>query len=288
MKWKPTIAVSTACFDGYPIDVALQTLSSLDGISIELAYIAGYVDNFSEELFSDDHVRTVRKLLDENDLTCTAVSAHTDLSTDGGLDRGLRRIRFGAGVGAERVVTNAAIVENERVFRENLDVLAREAELCQIDLLLENPGDGYENVVNDGATAAQFATAFLGSRIGVNYDFGNVISHFREAVEPESDWLSVRHLVRYFHLKDVIREGDCWRYPELGTGMIDYNRILPMIAEDQAVNALGLELPLRLRRSAETPNGKTDTPLAIDEIMHIVKRSKDYLSHRIDHEESDN
>lgn len=277
MTWRPRIAISTACFDGYPLQVALETLSAFEGISIELAYIAGYVENFSEDLFTGTHAGEVVKLLGACGVACSAVSAHTDLATEGGLDRGLRRIRFAAEIGAEKVITNAAAIGNRDSFLSNLDEFAREADRCDIDLLLENPGDGITNVVNDGGSAAELAGAYAGTRVGINYDFGNVISHFRESVRPEADWLPVRQHARYFHLKDVARQDDQWYYPELGTGMIDYKAILKTIALDRNVDSLGLELPLRLRRSLDVPNGRTPQPMGLDEITGTVQRSLEFL-----------
>jgi sugar phosphate isomerase/epimerase len=277
MNWQPEIAISTACFDGYPLQVALEALSDFDGVSIELAYIAGYVESFSEDLFTETHAGEVVKLLVTSGTACSAVSAHTDLATEGGLDRGLRRIRFAAEIGAKKVITNAAAIRNRDTFLSNLDQFAREAERCDIDLLLENPGDGITNVVDDGGSAAELAGAYAGTRIGINYDFGNVISHFRESVRPEDDWLPVRQLARYFHLKDVARQEDQWYYPELGTGMIDYRSILKVIALDRRVDSLGLELPLRLRRTRDVPNGRTSQPMRLNEIIGTVQRSLEFL-----------
>ena len=279
MGWKPDIAVSTACFDGYPLRRALETLSAVPDTSIELAYIAGYVENFSEELFSPDNAQAIRTLLTDTGSVCSAVSAHTDLASEGGLDRGIRRIQFAGAIGASRVVSNAAVVEHRDAFYRNLETLVREAERAGVCLLLENPGDGKTNVIDDGAGAADFISRFTGSAVGINYDFGNVISHFRERVRPEQDWLPLRSSVSYFHIKDVDVLADdagterTWFYPEIGTGMIDYAGILPLIATDRVVPAMGVELPLRLRRSVSNPAGRTPHPLSEDEILAIVQRS---------------
>lgn len=288
MQWNPEIAISTACFDGYPLRGALDRLASIPQTSVELAYIAGYVEEFSEELFSEENARVIRSVLTETNCRCTAVSAHTDLASPGGLERGLRRIRFTASIGASRVVSNAAPIGHREQFFENLEQFAREAERAGVELLLENPGDGRTNVVDDGATAVEIVSQFRGSAIGINYDFGNVISHFQERVRPEEDWLSARSSVSYFHIKDVGTAPDSdsdtervWLYPEIGTGMIDYASILPMIADDAVVPALGIELPLRLRRSASNPAGRTPAPLSEDEIMGIVRRSVAFVQNAI-------
>lgn len=315
MKWNPEIAISTACFDGYPLRSALEHLALISGTSIELAYIAGYVEEFSEELFSEDNAQKIRRLLGETHCRCTAVSAHTDLASPGGLERGLRRIRFTASIGAIRVVSNAAPVAHRGQFFHNLEQFTQEAERAGVQLLLENPGDGRTNVVDNGATAVEIVSRFGGSAIGVNYDFGNVISHFQERVRPEDDWLPARSSVSYFHIKDVgvatdwdgdrpiatsadalrggtggtgtgqadetgptgVRAERVWLYPEIGTGMIDYASILPMIARDAVVSALGVELPLRLRRSVSNPAGRTPAPLPEDEIVGIVQRSVSFV-----------
>lgn len=288
MNWKPKIAISTACFDGYPLRSALERLATVRDTSIELAYIAGYVEDFSEDLFSTGNAKTIRKLLDDTGSSCSAVSAHTDLASEGGLDRGVRRIEFAGAIGASRVVSNAAVIAHRDSFFRNLEKLVREAECVGVCLLLENPGDGKTNVVDNGATADELISRFSGSALGINYDFGNVVSHFRERVRPEEDWLPVRSSVSYFHIKDVDVVDDdeiterTWFYPEIGTGMIDYEAILPMIAADRAVGAIGVELPLRLRRSTANPAGRTSRPLPEDEILAIAQRSVSFIRQHLD------
>ncbi|MFW5843917.1 MAG: sugar phosphate isomerase/epimerase family protein [Spirochaetota bacterium] len=275
--WNPTIAVSTACFDGYSLEKTLEELAGSAVPSVELAYIDGYVSNFSEALFDDAKAKTVRGMMDAAGTECTAVSAHTDLSTGDALERVRRRIRFTAAIGADRVVTNAAIIENEVTFLKNLETLAREAESAGVDLLLENPGDGRQNVVNDGATAAALFERLDLPRVSINYDFGNVVSHFYEKVRPEEDWKPIRRIAGYFHLKDVAKEGENYCYPELGTGVIDYPSILAGIREDKRVPALGLEIPLRLRRRPDASPYRIDEPLSVPEIRGIVERSLRFL-----------
>ena len=280
-SWNPTIAVSTACFDGYSLEKTLKELAAIAVPSVELAYIDGYVSNFSEALFSDENAKTVRGMFDAAGVSCTAVSAHTDLSTGDALDRVRRRIRFAAAIGAERVVTNAAIVENEATFLQNLETLAREAEEAGVDLLLENPGDGRQNVVNDGATAAALEKRLELPRVYINYDFGNVVSHFYEKVRPEEDWEPVRRIARYFHIKDVRKDGEDYSYPEIGTGILDYAAILAAIGEDKLVPALGLELPLRLRRRPDASPYRIEEPLSVEEIRGIVERSLSFLNRHL-------
>ncbi len=277
MAWQPTLAVSTACFDGYSLDRALKELADLGAPSVELAYIDGYVSGFSEELFSDVHGAEVRELLADAGVSCSAVSAHTDLSVGDALDRVMRRIRFGKAVGAACVVTNAAVVENRSLFVDNLAILAQEAEQNAVELLLENPGDGKENVVNDGSTAVALATELGSGAVGINYDFGNVVSHFFERVRPEEDWLPLRRIARYFHLKDVSKEGANYAFPALGSGLIDYERILDGIAKDQSVPALGIELPLRLRRRPDASPFRLENPLPVSEIRRSVSDSLTFV-----------
>lgn len=271
--WRPHLVVSTAPYDGHPTHVALESLATYDEISIELAYIDGYVEHFSEELFTDRHAQETIVALSETGTTCYAVSAHTDLAGDAGLDRGLRRIRFAGSIGASCVVSNAARIAGADSFRANLEAFAREAERSRVELLLENPGDGKRNVVDDGRTAAALAREWTGTPIGINYDFGNVISHFDESVQPEEDFQPLRTLARYLHLKDVVREGDAWRYPSIGTGMIDYRRVLSEVRQDAHLPAVGIELPLRLRRTRDVPNARIPDRMPLSAITGAITES---------------
>lgn len=275
--WNPELLVSTACYDGYSLEVALKQFSEINVSLVELAYIEGYVGGFSEELFSLAHAKKVRRVLQESGIECRAVSAHTDLAEDDPITKIERRVRFVSEIGSSRLITNAARSENRDTFLRTIDAVIPVLEANNVKLLLENPGIAIENVVNDGMTARRTVEAIGHRLVGTNYDFGNISSHFLGQVRPEEDWQTVRNVVEYVHIKDVSLEGKNWCYPEIGTGDIDYESILSEISEDKRSPALGLELPLRLRRRPDATPFRVGEPLGPEAIREIVTRSIDFV-----------
>ncbi len=101
-----TPAISTAAYDGHPLEVALDEIASLGLRSVEPAYIRGYTE-FDESSFSSRSAHRLSRSLSERGLMVQGVSAHMDLSSDEAGDMLARRIAFAGVLGARTLITNA-------------------------------------------------------------------------------------------------------------------------------------------------------------------------------------
>jgi sugar phosphate isomerase/epimerase len=113
--------------------------------------------------------------------------------------------------------------------------------------------------------------------VRLNYDFGNVISHFYGTVRPEEDFLPAIPYTVHYHIKDVIAFDGGWRHTEVGKGSIDYGAILKTLVMKWPGVPASLEIPLRLTRAKDASPRRGDSPLPIDEIRGIVKGSFEYV-----------
>jgi sugar phosphate isomerase/epimerase len=114
------------------------------------------------------------------------------------------------------------------------------------------------------------------SRIRLNYDFGNVISHFKEEVSPEQDYEPAMPYMAHLHLKDTARSERGWVYSEIGAGMIDYRKILENLRSTSL--PVSLEIPLRLLRLRDGTSERSSTVPVLSEIERTVSASLSFVN----------
>jgi sugar phosphate isomerase/epimerase len=271
------LSISAAAFDGYELPVVFAEIAALGARDVELAFIQGYMDAFGEEAFSDQRSKSVRQDLAEAGLSCFAFSAHMDLSTPGAADIFEKRMVFAKSVGAGVIVTNAAPHFREMEFFQNIEVLARKAEELDLIIGLENPGDGRENVVNCGETGAKTIQRIGSSFVRLNYDFGNVLSHFSGRRRPEEDFLPGLPFTAHLHLKDVKVFEEGWFFTEIGKGDINYPAIFRRLSEEKQTLPMSLEIPLRFNRAKDASPRRAANPVPRERIREILQGSLRYV-----------
>lgn len=273
------LSCSTVAFDGYGLDAALRTIRDTGFDWVELAFIEGYVSEFSEELFSQRSARGVRRLLSKFHLRCSGVSGHMDLGRIDSVDRAGRRLDFCTAVGAPRFITNAASLDCEADFFRNMERIMPMAGRAGVVVCLENPGNAVPNVVNDGATAAVVADRLASPYVRINYDCGNTFSQFQTRFPAETDLAPALHRLEQLHLKDVsVAPDGHYEYPALGRGAIDFAELANTVQASDSISALCLEIPLRLRRDAKASPYRTETPLSLGRIAEIIHASREFAS----------
>lgn len=276
------LSCSTVAFDGYDVAVAIKEIGKIGFDGIELGFIEGYVGNFSDELFGDESARTVEAVLRSTGLSCSAVSGHIDLACDDAIERAALRLRFAAQVGSPRLITNAAVRSNGEAFFRNMESIIREAERSKVIVCLENPGNGIENVIDDGLSAVGVLKRIGHPLVRMNYDFANTASHAPASstahFQTEQDFRHILPWLEQLHLKDVRRTpGGDFEYPALGEGCIDFRTVFLTLAERAARPNLSLEIPVRLRRHPDGSPYRLPGPVAIEKIIGVLGRSFDYV-----------
>jgi len=271
------ILISTAAYDGYDLATTFREISRIGVDLVEIAFIEGYTDPFTEEDFNDENAAEITALLDEHNLKCLSFSSHVDLSRDGIVAVFKNRMAFAKKLGAKYIVSNAAPLQNKGRFIENIRELGLNAAGLNMIIVLENPGDGKANVMDSGEPAADLIEEIGQDNVKINYDFGNLLSHCFEKIRPEEDYKYVRDCAVHYHIKDVASDDAGWYFTEIGQGAIDYRTILKELAALPQPVPISLEIPLRIRRAPDASPRRAPQPVDLKEIRRVMDKSVEFV-----------
>jgi sugar phosphate isomerase/epimerase len=271
------ILISTAAYDGYDLATAFQEISRIGVDLVEVAFIEGYTDPFTEDYLHDDNAAQITALLAEHNLKCLSFSSHVDLSRDGIVGVFKNRMTFAKKLGSKYIVSNAAPLQNKGQFMENIRELGQTAAGLNMVIVLENPGDGKANVMDSGEPAANLIEEIGQDNVKINYDFGNLLSHCFEKIRPEDDYKFVTNCAVHYHIKDVASDDAGWYFTEIGQGAIDYRTILKELAALSEPVPISLEIPLRIRRAPDASPRRASQPVDLKEIRQVMEKSVDFV-----------
>jgi len=271
------ILISTAAYDGYDLATAFKEISRAGVDLVEIAFIEGYTDPFTEDYFNDDNAAKINTLLADHNLKCLSFSSHVDLSRDGIVGVFKNRMAFAKKLGSKYIVSNAAPLQNKSQFIQNIKELGQTAAGLKMVNVLENPGDGKANVMDSGEPAANLIVEVDQENVKINYDFGNLLSHCFEKIRPEEDFKFVRECAVHYHVKDVASDDSGWYFTEIGKGTIDYQRILKELASLSEPVPISLEIPLRIRRAPDASPRRASQRVDLKEIRQVMERSVKFV-----------
>jgi sugar phosphate isomerase/epimerase len=271
------LLISTAAYDGYDLATAFEEVA-LTGVNlVEIAFIEGYTDPFTEDYFNDANAAKINTLLDRYNLKCLSFSSHVDLSRPGIVDIFKNRMNFARKLGSRYIVSNAAPLQRKKQFMQNIGDLGLTAAGMDMIIVLENPGDGSANVMDTGEQAAALIAEIDQQHVNINYDFGNLLSHCFEKVRPEADFRFVRDCAVHYHVKDVASDETGWYFTEIGKGAIDYRQILGELTALPEPVPISLEIPLRIRRAPDASPRRAEQPVDLAEIRRVMTASVEFV-----------
>jgi sugar phosphate isomerase/epimerase len=276
------ILISTAAYDGYDLGTAFKEISAVGIDLVEIAFIEGYTDPFTEDDFNNENAAEILRLLAANNLKCPSFSSHVDLSREGIVGLFKNRMAFAEKIGARFIVSNAAPLQSKRRFMQNIKKLGQAAAALNMVIVLENPGDGKANVMDSGQPAARLIDEIGLETVKINYDFGNLLSHCQEKLRPEEDFRFVRDCAVHYHIKDVACDDSGWYFTEIGRGSIDYRTILKELAALREPVPLSLEIPLRIRRAPDASPRRAAQPVELKQIRQVMEKSVAFVKTAID------
>jgi len=271
------ILISTAAYDGYDLATAFKEISRIGVGLVEIAFIEGYTDPFTEDYFNDHNAAEITRLLAEHNLKCLSFSSHVDLSREGIVAVFKNRMAFAKKLGSKYIVSNAAPLQNKGQFMKNIKALGQTAAGLKMVIVLENPGDGNASVMDSGEPAANLVEEIDQENVKINYDFGNLLSHCFEKIRPEEDYRFVRNCAVHYHIKDVASDDYGWYFTEIGKGTIDYHNILKELAALSQPVPISLEIPLRIRRAPDASPRRAPHPVDLKKIRQVMERSVDFV-----------
>ena len=265
------VSVSAAPYDGWETAVVLESLARCGATHVEPAFIVGYTEPFDEAAFGETEAARWSSLLRAWGLGCHALSSHIDLGREDAVAVFRKRMDFARRIGARVINTNAAVRENEAAFLRNIEPLVRHAEAIGIVIGLENPGDARPNLIDSAADGIALVRQIDAPELRLNYDPGNTQSH-RPAIDPVADAISALDACAHLHLKAVRRVEDGWINVALGEGDRDLG-LLRAALRARPELAIGIELPLRMRRGQDAQPWRRVARLQLQVIEAAVRRS---------------
>jgi len=265
------LSISTCCYDGYDLAVALENISKLGFNLVEIAAVSGFTEHVVPEKMSLSDFKQVEKLMIKNGLSSPSFSGHFDLGQENAITIFKRRIDFAEYIGAKIVNTFTTDAQNYHVFRKNLDILATYADKKGIQIGLETDA----GLIYTGREGMELLEK-LGDypNIGINYDPGNVI-FFKPDVLPENDVTFVRGHLIHVHLKDITKKGDKWYFPGLGRGLVNFPAFIAELIKMNFRGPMSLELELNMSGSNE--NFVVGARKPLKEINQELCRSASYI-----------
>lgn len=270
------VSISAAPYDGYPFPQVCDSLAACGARHVEPAFIVGYTEPFDETSFSPAAARACRAALEASGLACRAVSSHIDLGRDDAVEVFKGRMDFAAALGAAVINTNAAERGREARFRDNIGPLAEHAAALGLVIGLENPGNGEDNLMNDAAEGLALLRELALPAVRLNYDPGNTASHRPGRIDAAADAVAALPGCAHFHLKDVRRDADGWRFVVPGRGDIDCAAVLDALATCPDL-PFAVELPLRLHRGPDAQPIRAAAPVPLAAIEAAVRDCLAYV-----------
>jgi sugar phosphate isomerase/epimerase len=255
----------------------MKEISQLGAKYVELAFIKTYLPDLKEEDFSKRNAQKIRGMLADFGLSTVALSTHMDIGKEDAVDSFKKRMTFAKEIGARIVITNASTRSQETTFFKNMERLAIFAQLLQLLIGLENPGDGEDHIVDYAKTGALTVQRIGSDFVRLNYDMGNPFIYSKGTLKPEDDFEEAIPWSVHFHLKDVREEETGYFYSEIGKGVIDYKKILQALSKKAPSIPIGIEIPLCLKRGRDFIPWNDFTPVDLAEIRKILKGSLDFV-----------
>lgn len=269
------VAVSTALFDGYSMEMAVEEIAAGGAAVVEPAYIKGYVD-FDEMAFGEGAASRLSRLVTDAGLGIVAVSAHMDLGLREAGEMLVRRVTFAGLLGARFLITNTGAAAAMHDIVSVLEGAQKACEAAGVCLALENPGHGRADLLGTGSEGRAFLDTLDLPHLCLNYDVGNVFTFSREAIRPEQDIAGAMARIGHVHLKDVLADRQGWTFTAIGDGSIDYPSLWKLLPEDIPV---AIELPLRLDRSGRQEPVRRGERIGLASIRQAMRRSLDWVRH---------
>jgi L-ribulose-5-phosphate 3-epimerase len=229
------LAGHTNTYHTYGLDDALRGIAAAGFSNVELTAVPGWTEHV--ELNGSDELR---RKLDEHGLTAVSLSGHSDLTTREGLEHGIRAVRWAADFGIAIVNTavggHASKEESEQAFLANIGELADAAEEAGVIVALEIHGD----IMASGRKTLPLLEKIGREAVKVNYDTANV--EFYSGDKAVDDLEAIALHLAHVHLKDTAGGKGVWDFGAIGSGTVDFARVLEILDRAGYRGPLSVEL----------------------------------------------
>jgi sugar phosphate isomerase/epimerase len=264
MKLPNRLAATTTCYEPYSLEEALAGIAAAGFHHVELTSIRGLIEHVP--LTPDAKtLGRVQRLLNRYALTPVALSAHSNLTNTRGLKDAFRALDLCERMGIPTL--NTAVggpeegAEDETAFLRNIGGLADYAAEREITITLEIHGE----LTATGQKSAELMEKVNRPNVRINYDTANC--EYFGGVRAEDDLPYAVPWVGLSHLKDKIGGQRVWNFPALGSGHVDFAKLLRMLRRGGYTGPYSVEVEFK---------GHPWPPVAT--VNQAMRRSYKYLN----------
>ncbi len=272
------ISFNTAIFDGYEMDSAAAEIAAWGLHFIEPSFVPGYLDSIDKGTFTVDRGAGFRQVFADAGLSSHTVAVHMDLTRRGAIRDFVRRIHFGAALGARTVITTVAPTGKRAEAVRNLRILGDVAATAGLVIGLENPGFQGDYLVGTGAAGRELIEEIDHPAVGLNFDTANITLHNFGAVDLLDDFRRALPVCVHLHLKDVgTKPEGGYVFVPVGQGIIDNRGVMEMVAASGRDIPLSVEMPLRLLWDKDGNGTRAEHPVPMETIRDAFEQSLGFL-----------
>ncbi|MFE8696152.1 sugar phosphate isomerase/epimerase family protein [Cytobacillus sp. FJAT-53684] len=260
------LAINSNTYHGFSLEEAVKGASRAGFTQIELSAVKDHTAHVLPEM-SSEQLNDVKALLQEYQMKCVGIGAHSNVMKTEGIANLLRSIDLAVAFNCPYIITatgdshhDSDVIEDEKLLAKNLEPIIQKCERLNKILVLETHGNNYAT----GVALKQLATS-LNNRVKINYDTANVI--FYGNVLPYEDLEASADCVEFIHLKDKLGSNNEWNFPAIGDGDLDFHKVFNILKNANYRGPISVEIEF-------TPTG----PANLEEVNDAVKRSYRYLS----------
>lgn len=264
------LAINSNTYHGFSLEDAVKGASKAGFKQIELAAVKDHTAHVLPDM-SPKQLQLVKELLQDYDMKCVGIGAHSNVMKQEGIENLLKSIDLAVEFDCKYLITatgdahdDSEVIEDEAILIRNLRPVIEKCETLEKLLLLETHGNNYPTGVS-----LKKLSHLLNNRVKINYDTANVL--FYGNMYPYDDLEASIEFVEFIHLKDKLGVFDEWNFPTIGEGYLDFPRIFHTLKQANFNGPISVEIEF-------TPSGPTN----LDEVNKSVKKSFDYLTNIID------
>lgn len=258
---KNLLVAHTNSYHTYGFDEALEGIAKAGYTAVELTAVEGWTEHVSYDQDPDD----VRAKLASHGLEAVALAGHSDLTTDHGLELGIRGVEWAGTYGLKNFSTaiggHASKEESIDAFLERIGQLADTAEKQGVVVALEIHGD----IMSSGAKTRPLIERIGSDAVRVKYDTGNC--EYYGGVTAVDDIHNVTDMLVNVDAKGKTGGQGEWHFPAPGEGHIDWPRLISILHEHGYDGPLTVEIEF---------DGEPWPPL--DEVTRAMRSAREMLA----------
>jgi L-ribulose-5-phosphate 3-epimerase len=238
---KNPLSVHTVCYKPEPLEVALDGIARSGATYVEIAAIPGLAEHWRVAERQRGAEALVRRLT-EYGLTLSSVSAHSNLTTEEGVEHLARAIELAPLISAQTLNTYIGVRKSDPdtlpTFFRNLRPLADSAEAHGVTIAVEVYGD----LMSTGRMAAEVIHKFDHPAVRMIYDTANCKTYGGMWAHENDDLLVALPLIVNLHLKDKVGDRGDFNYPPIGQGNVDFGQVFSILERGGYTGPLSIEI----------------------------------------------